>query len=182
MHSTSRVQYKGRERMESVNVSNFLAVGYGYGSGSGDGSGDGYGSGYGDGDGSGYGYGYADEKHRKMLLSQIGDKLDASRVITIENAELKREFIEAMGINRFFSQLKGEVIHQDTDGCGNPRSLIKLKVAGARNGYLLAVKVICPTTGRVYHLGVPQSVKTCQEAVASTFCMKPEEYNPERES
>ena len=59
MHSTSRVQYKGRERMESVNVSNFLAVGYGYGYGSGYGSGDGsgYGSGDGSGDGDGSGYG-----------------------------------------------------------------------------------------------------------------------------
>ena len=55
MYGTSRTEHKGRERMESVRVLNFLTVSSG--SSSGDGSGDGYGSGDGSGDGSGYGYG-----------------------------------------------------------------------------------------------------------------------------
>lgn len=32
------------------------------------------------------------------------------------------------------------------------------------------------------HLGVPQNVRACQEAVASTFGLKADEYRPVRES
>ena len=56
MYGTSRTEHKGRERMESVRVLNFLTVSSGSSSGSGDGSG--YGDGDGSGDGSGYGSGY----------------------------------------------------------------------------------------------------------------------------
>ncbi len=90
--------------------------------------------------------------------------------------------IEAMGADRFFSQLKGKVIHADIDGCGNPRQLVRMPLEETATGFVQAVHVICPTTHREYYLGVPPDVETCQGAVAATFKIKTNEYNPERES
>ena len=90
--------------------------------------------------------------------------------------------IEAMGADNFFRQLDAQVIHSDIDGCGNTRQLLRIPLSDTEVGYVQAVKVVCPATGRVYHLGVPPTVKTCQEAVASTFGIKQDEYHPERET
>jgi hypothetical protein len=152
--------------------------GYGDGDGDGYGSGYGYGDGYGSGSGSGDGYG----EDPKEFLKLIGDKLDARWVLKDKNAELRRMMIEAMGSDRFFSQLETQVLHKDLDIQGNPRTLLKFNISDAQAGYLLAVRVVCPTTGRIYHLGVPPTVKTCAEAVASTFNLRAKEYSPKRES
>ena len=140
----------------------------------------GYGDGYGSGDG--YGYGYGDGSGLKKFLSMIADKLEARWVLQEKNTELRRMLIEAMGADRFFSQLETEVVHNDIDLQGNPRTLLRFKTIDAQAGYLQAVRVVCPTTGRVYHLGVPPKVKTCAEAVASTFKLTAKEYSPQRES
>ena len=112
----------------------------------------------------------------------IAQGLRAEWVLAESNAEVKRKLIEAMGADRLFSQVKAVVAHQDIDGCNNPRQLVRFQLADTETGYLQAVRVVCPTTGRVYYLGVPPTVKTCQEAVASTFGIKPDEYHPDRES
>ena len=156
--------------------------GYGYGSGYGYGYGSGDGYGDGDGDGDGYGDGYGDGSNMKEFFSLVADKLNAQWVLAEQNAELRRMLIEIMGADRFFAHLNATQIHSDIDGCGNPRALLRFKLTDAAAGYLQAVRVVCPTTGRVYHLGVPPAVKTCQEAVASTFNMRFKEYAPERES
>ena len=139
-------------------------------------------SGYGSGYGYGYGDGSGDEMARKSYLLLVGHKLDAKWVLAEVNAELKREMIEAMGANKFFGQLDCQIVHNDIDGCGHPRSLLRIPLPETERGYLQSVKVVCPTTRRVYYLGVPPNVTTCQEAVASTFGLKPEQYNPERET
>jgi hypothetical protein len=108
--------------------------------------------------------------------------LTAAQALSLDNAELRRVAIEAMGPDRFFSEARAETIHEDIDGIGNRRRLLRVSVSGARRGYLQAVEVTCPTTGHVYHLGVPQNVRACQEAVASTFGLKADEYRPVRES
>jgi len=157
-------------------------AGDGYGAGSGAGSGDGYGDGYGSGYCDGYGYGSGSGSFRTLFWSEIKDTLTAEWVLEEPNAEIKRELIEAMGIDQFFCQLKAIIIHTDVDGYGNPRQLLRFPIQEAEAGYLQAVRVVCPTTKRIYHLGVPAHVKTCQDAVASTFGRKGDEYHPERES
>jgi hypothetical protein len=161
--------------------------GYGYGDGYGDGYGSGYGYGYGSGDGSGdgygsgYGYGYGSILQEYLEL--VASNLDAQWVLKETNSELKRMMIEAMGADNLFRQLKAvKVIHTDVDGYCNPRSLLRIPLEEAQAGYLQAVKVVCPTTGRVYYLGVPPEVRTCQEAVASTFGIKADDYHPGRET
>jgi hypothetical protein len=103
-------------------------------------------------------------------------------VLQEHNTEIRREMIEAMGVDNFFRQLDTEIIHTDIDGYGNLRRLLRFPLSDTNAGYLQSVKVVCPTTHREYYLGVPPEVRTCQEAVASTFGMKPEQYKPERES
>ena len=152
--------------------------GYGYGSGSGDGYGSGYGYGYGSGSGSGDGYGDGRELREYMGLVDFPTAL----ALALPNAEVRREAIQRIGPDRFFSELSPEVIHEDTDGAGNPRSLLRIPMQDAELGYLAAVRVVCPTTGRVYHLFPDQRATTCQEAVASTFGLPADQYNPERES
>ena len=156
--------------------------GYGYGYGDGDGSGYGYGSGYGSGygDGSGYGYGTGDLETFAAFVAL--SPVSARQALSLENAEMRRVAIEALGPDRFFSEARAKIIHEDIDGIGNRRRLLRVRVSGARRGYLQAVEVTCPTTGHIYHLGVPQNVRACQEAVASTFGLKADEYRPVRES
>ena len=146
-------------------------TGTGYGSGSGYGTGDGYGYGVGD----GYGTGVGDEYFKTVTFS-------ARRALDLPNAELRRAVIEHIGPDRFFAELEAQIVHADIDGCGNPRRLLRVPMPDAAAGYLQAVQVICPTTGRVYHLGVESSVRTCQEAVASTFGLRAEDYSPIRET
>ena len=99
-----------------------------------------------------------------------------------QNSEVKRIMIELMGYDRFFGEAGGTIVHRDIDGYDHPRELISVPMVEAAAGHIMAVHVICPTTGRHYFLGVPASVKTCQEAVASTFGKGPTEYAPEVES
>jgi hypothetical protein len=108
-------------------------------------------------------------------------KFPAERAIMEPNAEIRRTLIEAVG-PRLFTELDATVIHEDIDGVGNRRRLLRLKLAGTRLGYIQAVEVVCPTTGRVYHLKVPSSMDNCQDAVASTFGLEGSQYAPIRES
>ena len=73
-------------------------------------------------------------------------------------------------------------MHTDTDGCGNPRRLLRVDLADMAAGYLQAVEVVCPTTLRQYVLGVGPTVTTCQAAVASTFGLTATQYQPVRET
>ena len=98
------------------------------------------------------------------------------------NMEVRRAMIERMGSTAFFHAADAKLVHQDEDGYGHPRRLMRIPMEGTQRGFLQAVEVVCPTTGRIYCLGVPSQVKTCQEAVASTFGLKAHEYNPIRES
>jgi len=162
--------------------------GYYFSSGAGRGDGGGYdlGGSFSSGDGYGYssidGLGYGEETLRKEFWLKIKDKLEVGWVLKEEDTEVKRELIEAMGADNFFKQSKGTIVHKDTDAKGNERALLRIPIEDAESGYLQAVRVTCPTTGRVYYLGVPPEITTCQEAVASTFGMKPEQYKPIRET
>lgn len=126
------------------------------------------------------GYGFGDGDGFSAYLALVS--FPAAHALTFPNAELRRMAIESMGPDRFFTELKASVVHADIDGCGNPRRLLRVALDDAEAGYLQAVEVVCPTTGRVYHLGVQPDVVTCQAAVASTFGMTAAAYQLIRES
>ena len=91
------------------------------------------------------------------------------RVLAEPNAELRRVMLEIMGTERFFQEVQPQVIHHDLDGPGHPRRLLKIALPNDPEGSMVGVEVVDPSTGRQYILRVRPDVKTCAEAVASTF-------------
>jgi len=89
--------------------------------------------------------------------------------------------IATLGVE-MFRELKAKEVHKDVDYYGNPRVLLRLPCVDAAAGYLQSVRVVCPVTRRIYHLGTTPDVRTCQEAVAQSFGLKPHQYKPDRET
>jgi hypothetical protein len=130
-------------------------------------------NGYGDGYGSGNGKEYWSAAREEGTLSY-------RHVLMLENAELRREIAEMLGPERMFKN--AEAVHSDTDGHGKARQLLDIAMPDTKTGHLRAVEVTCPSTQRRFLLPVPSSVSTCQEAIAATFGMQPEQYAPEIET
>jgi hypothetical protein len=129
--------------------------------------------------GQGNGYGNLDAFEEFMSVS---GKLTAQKALSLSNAELRRIAIEKLGPDAFFEQSDGTIIDSDTDAHGHPRKLIRVPVRDTERGYLQALRVVCPTTLRVYYLHVPSTMTNCQDAAASLFGMKGSEYRPIRET
>lgn len=109
-------------------------------------------------------------------------KLTAQVALQEPNVELRRAMIECIGTDRLFTQLDATVIDEDTNGLGDKRRLLRIPMKETVRGYIQAVHVVCPTTRREYYLPVPSTMTTCQDAVASTFELRGDEYHPIRES
>ena len=168
------------------------------GSGSGDGSGDGYGDGYGSGSGSGDGYGsgsgdgYGDGSgsyYAKLfgewfeisgeiensicnnIPEHLYAKIDKDFITKVSNLESLRIIRDKIGMKKYISLLGAKIINEQTDHQGNQ---MKLYICSEIGEKAILLEVICPSTGRVYHLYPPnQKAKTCFEAKASTFRNKP---------
>ena len=80
------------------------------------------------------------------------------------------------GVERLFRELGGVV--EDEDGSSQlilvnmGKNLIPMKL----------VKVHDATTREVYVLAVPHTVQSCRDAIAWTFGMTEDEYNPSKET
>jgi hypothetical protein len=110
---------------------------------------------------------------------------DACTVLVEPNAELRRLLMErydaAHGNGRFIQDASAKVIDSAIQPMcnGGPdmiNELLSLDLPGDPDGRMVAAKVICPSTGRVYILRVPPDQTTVRGALAWTFGMKPEEY------
>ena len=97
------------------------------------------------------------------------------------NLEVRRIMIERMGFGRFLGEVGATVIDHDTDGRGMPRMLVHWTPDrwSETEAY---VEVTCPSTGHVYHLRVPPTIRKCAEAVAWTFELPVDEYAPLQET
>jgi hypothetical protein len=93
--------------------------------------------------------------------------LEPAELVRIRNAEVLRLCSELMSADALASI--GQVRHSDEYG-----TLLSVKGLDAQ-----LVRVTCPSTGRVYHLRVPPDVTTAREAVAWTFGLRAEEYQPQ---
>jgi hypothetical protein len=86
------------------------------------------------------------------------------------NAERAREMLERVGEENYLAALEAKVLHEDVDSAGNERKLLEIKNYSPACEMLLVLRVVCPSTGRVYFLKPPrQAAKTCEEAAASLF-------------
>lgn len=102
------------------------------------------------------------------------------------NAEVRRIKIERYGFDRFVVDGKIETVHTSTDQFGHKMTLHKKAMSGNEPA-LTFLKVVNSTpepdgSYKTYVLPVHSTVKTCEEARASTFGMRAEEFNPEQET
>lgn len=92
-----------------------------------------------------------------------------------QNTEVRRAFIEKLGVSKYFDILSGgkglELIDQDTDDQGYPMRLMQFEFGeGNIQEKIQVLEVTCPSTKRVYNLYPPnQKSKNIWEAKASTF-------------
>jgi hypothetical protein len=96
----------------------------------------------------------------KWLATTPSDKLDAKKILADENSEVRMAGIRKMGMDRMYQHLKPEII--DTDGDYDlfvPRELF----AGEYKPYL---KMVCPSTGKVFIEGIDEKCKNVKEALA----------------
>ena len=106
----------------------------------------------------------------------LGDNLDAKTIIGIKNTEVRRVCLEAFGYARFLSQVEHKIVGRDGE-----QELVKIRWH-PREELLCLVRVKCPSTGAFYALRVPPGMKTVKAAVAWTFHMSPDAYDPVQET
>jgi hypothetical protein len=91
------------------------------------------------------------------------ESIHAEEVLDEQNLELRRVKLERMGYEKFMSQANAQLLHTDTDP-GGVRKLLRVAIKNDED--LVALWVICPSTGRNYVLRVPPATKTCHQAAA----------------
>jgi len=111
-----------------------------------------------------------------LFIKERRKKLQARDVMICKNAEIRRMLLTRFGYDKFLREMKGVVVHKDRE-----HELIKINWNKNEEPIKL-VRVKDSTTGRFYLLRVPQTAKTCHQAVAWTFGMEPDEYQPLKET
>lgn len=108
------------------------------------------------------------------------EKLTVQYVLNHENVEIRRELIAQMG-ERFLAEANPVILDEDVDASGMPRQLLRIDLQ--EDEPYVAVRVQCPSTGKIAHLRVPPSTTRCSEAVAWTFGFTaPDSYQPRIEA
>lgn len=79
--------------------------------------------------------------------------------------------IERYGVARLLKEANAQKMDQSREGV-----LYRLELP--RDESLVVIELTCPTTGRRYLLRVPPNMETAREAIAWTFDLAPEAYNP----
>ncbi|MBX9667352.1 MAG: hypothetical protein K2X93_07020 [Candidatus Obscuribacterales bacterium] len=113
-------------------------------------------------------------------VTHFAHRKDLKEIESEQNAEIRRHLIEVYGVEKYL--IDAEAIKIDEDSCG---ILYRKDFIGDEP--LKMVKVLNSTpepdgTSRWYYLRVPPNVETAREAVAWTFFMDADEYNPEQET
>ncbi|MBI4862893.1 MAG: hypothetical protein HY815_21925 [Candidatus Riflebacteria bacterium] len=103
------------------------------------------------------------------------DSLSVDLFVGEWDVEVRRAVLERIGMDRLMATDGVRVVHQDAG-----RLLLRFELQGDEP--LVVVRVACPSTGRLYHLRVPPTIATCQQAVAWTFGLEADQYAPTTES
>ena len=108
------------------------------------------------------------------------ESLTVADVRDERNAELRRVMLTRYGEARYLDDIGAMVVHEDATG-----RLIRAPMPGDED--LVMVRVVNATpepdgTRKTYTLRVPPTVQSAHEAVAWTFGLRPEEYQPEVET
>ncbi|MEO3974705.1 DUF6745 domain-containing protein [Streptomyces sp. CAU 1734] len=106
--------------------------------------------------------------------------LTPTRIRTEENAELRRVMLEYYGYDRYLAESGAHPVHKDETG-------VLWRIALADDEDVVMVEVVNSTpepdgTHRTYWLRVPPTTSTAREGVAWTFGLRPEAYEPLRQT
>jgi hypothetical protein len=110
------------------------------------------------------------------------DSLTITEVLAHPNTEVRYVGIKIVGMDRVLESNNTTIIHKDKQ-----KNQILFQIKGIFDEPVSYVKVVNSTqepdgTYKDYYLCVPPTVKTCQEAVAWTFRLEEQEYQPEQET
>ena len=103
-------------------------------------------------------------------------KVTAKLILRIGNTAVRRICLEEFGYGRFLAQLPHKILDRNGE-----YELVKIDWH-KREEPVYLVKVKCPSTGAFYTLRVPPAMKTVKEAVAWTFGVSEDQYQPEAET
>lgn len=101
------------------------------------------------------------------FLFMVSDNPDPLKVLQLENAEVRRYMVKRVGYEKIKHVVKATVVHSDGEN-----ELLRFE-----NGEMY-VKVKDSSTEREYLLFVEGRHATCKSAIAWTFGLTEEEYNP----
>jgi hypothetical protein len=93
-------------------------------------------------------------------------------VIKAKNQEMRQRALKAVGNEKFLRSVEAKTIHEDKYG-----TLLEVPGLGFR-----FVRVVDPSTKNIYLLQVPPGCRFAKQAVAWTFGVREDEYNPEIET
>jgi hypothetical protein len=110
------------------------------------------------------------------------ESLSITEVLAHPNTEVRYVGIKIVGMDRVLDSKNTTIIHKDKQ-----KNQILFQIKGIFDEPVSYVKVVNSTqepdgTYKDYYLCVPPTVKTCQEAVAWTFRLEEQEYQPEQET
>lgn len=98
-------------------------------------------------------------KFREDWTTTPADKLDPKCVLEAENAEVRRELIKKLGLDRVYSVLKNKTIHTSGD-----YELVDLNITPTETGRYL--KMTNPSINAIHLEGVPNECRSVDEALA----------------
>jgi len=107
-----------------------------------------------------------------LLVKFEEGNLKARDILRCRNIHIRRFLFEKIGYEKFVKELKCKTIHKDGE---NELIMISLR---KNEEPIFLVKVKDPSSQAYYMLRVPPNVRTCKEAIAWTFRLSSEEYNP----
>jgi hypothetical protein len=106
-----------------------------------------------------------------LLIKLEEGTLKAIEIIRCKNIIIRQYLLQRYSYDKFMNELKCKVINKSGDS-----ELIMIPLG--KEEPMMLVKVKDPSTGLTHLLRVPPTVRTCREAIAWTFGMTSEEYNP----
>jgi len=121
-------------------------------------------------------------------LSLLSRPLTLAEVLNTANAEVRRRLIELYergDPGRFIRDADADVLELDYDRLGNRRRLLRFALFGDEPYVAVEVTNSTPEpdgSHKYYILRVPPTITTCREAVAWTFGMTADDYDPEIET
>jgi hypothetical protein len=110
------------------------------------------------------------------------ESLTLQEVLAHVNTEVRFVGMKIVGMDKVMNDKKTKIIHRDEE-----KGQVLFQIKGIFQDPVCYVKVVNSTqepdgTFKDYYLCVPPDVKTCKQAVAWTFRLEEQEYQPEQET